>query len=172
MDDNVSIVTDTPPEVPERGYGSDPITSLRAARKRCSKPDGWVSSDSRPLNLDSEVARKASCDSGQSSSLMSSRSSVETIKPPYPQKATPRETVTGSTGTETKTSGSHKISLESEFERNRRGASLALAGSDEMLGAIESIDIALQTVEEDSAPSIVDDEAKFITTVIINKDQA
>ena len=40
---------------------------------------------------------------------------------------------------------------------------------DEMLGAIETIDIALQTVED--IDYVVDDETKFITTVIINKEE-
>ena len=38
----------------------------------------------------------------------------------------------------------------------------------EMLGAIDTIDIALQTAED--VDYVVDNETKFITTVIINKD--
>ena len=39
---------------------------------------------------------------------------------------------------------------------------------EETLGAIETIDIALQTAEDTSC--VVDDETKFITTVIFNKE--
>ena len=38
----------------------------------------------------------------------------------------------------------------------------------ETLGAIETIDVALQTADDSS--NVLDDETKFITTVIFNKD--
>ena len=114
-----------------------------------SKPDGWVSScDPSSSHAGHSGNKEGSLDSGKSSSLIPSESDfVRDFEESENNES-------GAGGTE---------------DSQNQGSTQAVDNVDEeTLGAIETIDVALQTADDSNY--VLDDETKFITTVIFNKD--
>ena len=130
----------------DNSCGNAPVTSLREARARKmqSKPDGWVSSCD-PSSTGHSGNKEGSVDSGKSSSLMPSESDL------VREFEESENNESGAGGTE---------------DSQNPGSTQAVDEVDEE--TLGTIDVALQTADDSSY--VLDDETKFITTVIFNKD--